>query len=137
MLQIGLALSPESLGITHLALAGTLVGLVLLRPRTWVRRLLVVLGIAFTLLLPFLWVGPIWSAGPEWLTFLLGFYQKLALSLAIPFGIGAVVMSRLAHRAPLPRKLVAGAVITATYVLGLMVSYPVSFNYALLYPLLR
>jgi hypothetical protein len=137
MLQVSLTLSPESLGITHLALAGTLIGLALLRPRTSARHLVVGLGIVLTLLLPFRWVGPLWSAGPEWLAFLLGFYQKLVLSLAIPFGIGAVVVTRLAHCAPPPRSLTAGALIVAAYVLGLVVSYPVSFNYALLYPLLR
>jgi hypothetical protein len=59
------------------------------------------------------------------------------LSLGIPFGVGAMTVALMARRSPAPRPAASVALPAVAYFLGLLLSYPISFNYALLYGLIR
>ena len=137
MQGIGLDIPSQSLGITHVALAGGLAALALARPRAWVLRLALGFGIGVVALLPILWVGPLWPEGPELFKVMADFYIAFFLSLVIPFGAGAVAVVLLARRSSAPRSVLRGVLPLAAYVVGLVASYPVSFNYSLLYGLIR
>ena len=137
MQGIGLEVPSRSLGIAHVALAASLVAVALIRPRTSVRRLALGLGAGLALLLPILWLGPIWSEDGEHRRFVWGFYLTFVLSLGIPFGVGAMTVVFMARSSPSPRTVVSLALPAVAYILGLLLSYPISFNYALLYGLIR
>ncbi len=134
---MGMELPSQSLGYTHLLLLGLLLLLALSRPVAWVR--LVVLGgaLAGTLLLPARWVGAAWESPPEEMRFAWGFFLSFVSSLGIPFACGAVAVTLLARRSsPPPLRARLGWTLAA-YLAGILLSLPVSFNYALAYPLLR
>lgn len=123
--------------MAHAALGVVLAGAVFARPHTWPRRLLLGIGVATTVLVPAVWVGLPWSPWPARSSVVLGFYLGYFLSLAIPFGLAAMVAILQGRRRSPPRYLGRVWLPLAAYLVGLLVSYPVSYNYALLYPLIR
>ena len=137
MQGIGLQVPSRSLGWIHLGLAGLLVSVSLLRPPHWLRTAGFTLASLLTLLLPVAWVGPLWSDPDASHRLAWGFYASLTLSLAIPFGITATVLT-LAARRGRPRSWATRlALPLLTYLVSMIASYPVTLNYALLYPLIR
>jgi uncharacterized iron-regulated membrane protein len=80
---------------------------------------------------------PLWSEWSAHSSFVLGFYLGYFFSLAIPFGLAAVVMAWLGRRPSPPGYPERVGLPLAAYCVGLGVSFPVSFNYVLLYPLIR
>lgn len=137
MQSIGLEAPSQSLRLAHIVLALGLTAVAVARPRPWLRRLAFTTGVALVVFLPILWVGPFWSDGPGLFTFIRGFYFRLLLSLAIPFVAAAVAVVLLArHRSP-PELLIRITLPLTTYIAGLIASFPVSFNYALLYSFIR
>ena len=136
-MQLGLELPSRSLGIAHTTLAAGLATLALLSPRPSAQRLVFGLALAVIILLPILWVGPLWSETSQSFKTGLGFYVTFLLSLGIPSGAAASSVVILARRAPPPRVAIRLALPLVAYLLGLLASYPFSFNYALLYRLIR
>lgn len=134
---MGLEIPSQSLGYAHLAMLVVLLLLALGQPAKGVR--LAALGAAFlaTLALPVVWVGPAWASPPELQRFAWGFYLSFASSLGIPFACGAAAVTLLAQRQSAPRPRARLGWTGLAYLFGLLASFPVSFNYALAYPLLR
>lgn len=127
----------SSLGAAHLVLIALLVASSLARPDSSKRRIFLGLGTLLVLFLPAKWVGPLWS---DWETpsrFALDFYLQFFLSLMIPFGTSAAGLFLMGRKKPSAGRPALMSVVIGLYLGGLLASYPISFNYALLYPLLR
>jgi hypothetical protein len=137
MQGIGLDVPSRSLGYAHTVLGLGLGSLAFLQPRTWLRNLS--LGAAFlvTLYLPATWVGPLWDAPAESARFVWGFYLTFAMSLGMPFAAAAIVLTFLARRTQPVSPSKSLFIVLGAYLAGILASFPVSFNYSLLYPLIR
>jgi len=134
---MGLETPSQSLAYAHIALVALLTVLVLWRPRAWIRLAVLGVGYLITLSLPVLWVGPVWTEPPELRRFAWSFFLAFASSLGIPYSLGAVAVTILARRPEVPALRARIAWPLAAYLVGLLLSLPVSFNHALAYPFIR
>lgn len=135
--SLALAVAPRSLAVVHLGLAAGLVTLTAMAPRAAVRHTVLGLCLALTLVLPALWVGPAWRDAAAGGRMPWSFYLSFVASLAIPFAVATIASTWVARR-PYPTALRWRLAIPLLgYIAGLLLSYPVSYNYALFYLLLR
>jgi hypothetical protein len=134
---MGFEVPSASLGYAHIGLVVILTVLALWRPSSWVRLTGLGVALLITLALPVLWVGPAWTEPPEARRFAWGFFLAFASSLGIPFAFGAFAVTALARRPETPARWARLTWTLAAYVVGLVVSLPVSFNHALAYPFIR
>lgn len=134
---MGMEIPSRSLGYAHLAILAALVLLAIGRPGRAIRLSVLAVLLAITLALPSLWVGPAWESPPELERFAWGFFLSFVSSLGIPFAGGALAVTVLARREAAPRLSARIGWPVAAYLVGLVVSLPVSFNYALAYPFMR
>lgn len=136
MQDIGLDV-PSRLGYAHAVMGLGLGSLAFLQPRTWLRNLILGTTFLVTLYLPATWVGPLWEERAESARFVWSFYLTFALSLGIPFAVAAVVLTFLARRTQPVSPSKSLLIVVGAYVAAIIVSFPVTFNYSLLYPVIR
>ena len=130
-----LELSSGGLARAHAALLTGLLALSAARPGSRLCYAGVTSGAAFVLMIPIVWIGGSRTtvrAPVAW-----AFYLPLMLSLAIPFLAAAGAILLRARRAGPASSAHRVGVTLAAYLMGLVLSYPVSFNYSLFYFLIR
>lgn len=133
---VGLDVPSRSLGIAHLAIISLLIAAALVTAQT-TRRVILAVGGATVVILPAVWVGPLWSSPDSPAAFALGFYASLCLGLAIPFALAVFSLYLLRFKTTPTGPVGRVVLVCLLYFVGLLASYPVSMNYALLYPLFR
>jgi hypothetical protein len=137
VLSAGVDAPSQSLGLVHLGLMAGLTCLAVFEPHNRLRNALLGFGLLLTLFFPWLWVRPSLMGPDASPRFVWGFFLTFLLSLALPFAVTTTVVTIVARR-PRPVRLAARVGIPiVTYLLAVLASFPVSFNYALFYPLIR